>query len=297
MRTREQFLEQRKSGIGGSDAAAALGLSKWTTPLELYREKRGESAGQEENEPMRWGTLLEPVIRQQYVERTGRDVMVTGEMLRHPKHDWMLANLDGVAGERLVEIKTARSPKEWGEPGTDQVPYAYLIQVQHYLTVTALPVADIAVLFGGSDFQLYEVPADRELQEMIVDGEAEFWKMVQAGTPPEPRSYADAQSTFGKFSRAAVVQANEAVAAACAKLSEIKLQMKVLEANEELEKGVIQLALGECDTLAQGQLVLATWKLSKGSTKFDVEAFKAAHPDLYSQFLKLGAGSRRFLLK
>jgi hypothetical protein len=84
------------------------------------------------------------------------------------------------------EGKTARTDRGWGEQGTDQVPQAYLIQVQHYMVLTALPVFDVDVLIGGQDERHYEVPADRELQEMIIEAEHDLWQRIQRGDPPEP---------------------------------------------------------------------------------------------------------------
>ena len=297
MNEREQWLENRRAGIGGSDAAAALGLSKWTTPLELYLDKRGEAPAKEESEPMKWGSLLEPVIRQQYAERTGRIVTQPTDILRHPTHQFMLANVDGIADGRLVEIKTARSPQEWGEAGTDEVPAAYLIQVQHYLTVTALAVAEVAVLVGGSEFRLYEIPADRELQEMIVEGEAEFWDKVQKGTPPEPRTLADAMALWGRASRSAIVQAQPEALAALARLHTVRAELKALEGIEEDQKAILLRNFGEADTLADGTKILATWKAAKAAERIDSAALKVAMPDVYQRFLKTGAPSRRLLLK
>lgn len=179
-------LAARAGGLGGSDAAAALGLSPWKTALELWHEKRTPVEPAEPSEPMRWGALLEPVIRQEYAERTGRVVRVPTDTLVHPQHAFMRANVDGLTDcRRLFEAKTARTSEGWGEPGTDAIPQHYLLQVQHYLMVTALPVADVAVLIGGSEYRQYEVPADPELQDMLVDGEAQFWRHVETAVPPE----------------------------------------------------------------------------------------------------------------
>lgn len=299
MNDRAQWLEDRRAGIGGSDAAAVLGLSKWKTPLDVYMEKRGEIGEQVDNEPMLWGRALEPVIRQQYAERTGRVVRVPEGIIRHPQHAFMLATVDGVTDDgRLVEIKTARSGQEWGEPGTDEVPQAYLIQVQHYLTVTALPVADVAVLISGSDFRMYQVEADPELQAMIIDGEAKFWQRVEDGIPPEPVTFADMQTRYGRSSREARVIAGREVVAAVEKLRDIKASIKALELSEEEQKAVIMKALGDSDTLVDdGANVLCTWKAAKAAQRFDAKAFQAAHPAIYQQFLKTGEVSRRFLLK
>src|ERR1700723_2889071 len=115
--TAEQ-LKARETGIGGSDAAAALGLSKRTTALELYLEKRGEIAREEiseDNEVIWWGRALEPIVRQRYAEKTGRVVLLPEGTLRHPAYSYMLAHVDGIIqGEpRGYEGKTAFHPGGW----------------------------------------------------------------------------------------------------------------------------------------------------------------------------------------
>ena len=185
----EEQLAERQSGLGGSDAAPALGLSPYKSALELFIEKREPRRAPSEAmlAAFRWGTLLEPVIRQEYASMTGRVVRVPAGTLRHPKHQFVLAHLDGVTDDaRVFEAKTARSADGWGKSGTDEVPHHYLVQVQHYLAITGFAVADIAVLIGGNDFRIYEVPADEELQAMVIDAEHEFWQHVQKGEPPAP---------------------------------------------------------------------------------------------------------------
>jgi len=182
----DQQLAERYTGIGGSEAPAALGLSPWKTPLELFLDKR-EQRVTTANEAMRWGQLLEPVIRQEYAERTGRIVRMPPGTIRHGKFKFMLAHFDGVTDDqRIFEAKTARSSEGWGPSGSDEIPHHYLIQVQHYLAVTGFAIADVAALIGGNDFRIYEVPADAELQELIIDGEATFWAAFLRGEPPEP---------------------------------------------------------------------------------------------------------------
>lgn len=184
----EEQVAERRNGLGGSDAAAALGLSPYKSALELFMEKREpREASSVELAAFRWGNILEPVIRQEYATRTHRVVRLPEGTLRHRQHPFVLAHIDGITDDgRVFEAKTSRSADGWGKHGTDEVPHHYLIQVQHYLAVVGAEVADIAVLIGGNDFRIYEVPADAELQEMIIDGEAEFWAMIQQGTPPPP---------------------------------------------------------------------------------------------------------------
>ncbi|QHL91250.1 hypothetical protein GVO57_11055 [Sphingomonas changnyeongensis] len=296
--TREAWLAERRTGIGGSDVAAILGVSPYRSALDVFLDKRGLLVDQAESEPMRWGTLLEPVVRQEYANRTGRSVALPEGVLRHPRYGFMLANLDGIATDRLYEGKTARTAEGWGEPGSDEVPQGYLLQVQHYMAVTGYDVTDIAVLIGGSDFRIYTVEADAELHEMLVEAEAEFWRRVTDDDPPEPITMADALKRWGRQSRADSVIACPEVAEAVDQLRAIKAAQADLAAREEAAKLTIMAALGDADTLvARDGTTLCTWKAAKAAARLDSRALKAAHPEIYSAFLKADEPNRRFLIK
>lgn len=184
--TAEQ-IATRRTGIGGSDAAAALGLSKRKTTLQLYLEKRGQFTEEDpiNEEVIWWGNALEPIVRQKYAEKTGRTVVLPKDTLHHPEHRFMLAHVDGlIMGEsRGYEGKTAFHSTGWGEEGTDQIPRDALLQVHHYLAVTGFDVWDVAVLIQRH-FQIYEVYADLEMSEMLIVGETEFMRRVREGDQP-----------------------------------------------------------------------------------------------------------------
>lgn len=300
LQDRAIWLDTRRRGIGGSDVAAILGLSPWKSPLDVYLDKRGEAPEQDDNEAMAWGRALEPVIRQQYADRTGRSVIVPDAILQHPRHDFMLANLDGIAeNQRVLEVKTARSGQDWGEPGTDEIPEPYLLQVQHYLCVTGYAIADVAVLIAGSDFRIYHVEADPELHGMLIEEEGAFWQRVIDANPPEPRTFADLSARFGRSNATGNVIAGQAVIDACAHLKAVREQIKHLEQQEADEKAVLMRALGDAGDALIGPegKPLATWKLAKSPQRFDASSFKDAYPELHAQFMREGAPSRRLLLK
>lgn len=297
--TAEQ-VDARRTGFGGSDAAAACGISRWKSPLALYMEKRGESPAFEGNERTKWGEALEPVIRQEYAERTGRIVRLPVETLRHAKHGFMLCHPDGVTEDgRLFEAKNTRHPEGWGEPGTDEVPQEHLIQVQHNMAVTGLPVADVVVLIGGSDFRIYEVPADPETQDLIASLERELWSSIERGVPPAPRTREDAALLFGGRSVERKVHAGQDIEAACETLRKLRSHAETIEQEIEAAEVAIKAAMGEADTLMDGagRRVLATWKAAKGACRLDGAALLAAHPEIHGQFTRIGAPTRRFLLK
>lgn len=182
--------EERASGIGSSDAAAVAGVSPYQTPYEAYLRKTGELPPQEETQAMRWGTYLEPIIADIYEEETGRKLMRPSPMYRHPGRPWAFASLDRVCQDdgRVVEIKTAgiHQADKWGQPGTDQIPDQYVIQVAHQLMVTDRDVADVAVLIAGTDFRIYTLARNEALEERLWEIEEEFWERVQLRMPPEP---------------------------------------------------------------------------------------------------------------
>lgn len=297
--SRPGWLEERKQGIGGSDAAAALGLSPWKSPLALYLEKTGDTQPHADSEPMTWGRVLEPVIRSEYERRTGYVVAKPTKAFTHPKHSFMRANLDGVSvypRPRVVEIKTARTDKGWGEPGSDDVPQAYLLQCVHYMIVTDTQLADIAVLIGGSDFRVYTIERSRELDELVIDGEREFWQHVQEREPPNPRTLHEINLRWQQ-SNPRRIELPPDVAAACARLQSIRDALLEQEAEADACEIVIKNAMQDADTGTIDGVVAVTWKQAKPSHPFDRDRFATDYPDLYSLYQIERPGSRRFLLK
>jgi len=124
-----------------------------------------------------------------------------------------------------------------------------------------------------------------------------LWGHIQAGTQAEPETSEQCRLMYPVSTNAGKV-ANEAMEKWVAQLAQIKGELKKLEDMEESIKTHIQKYLGEADTLGtvDGR-ILATWKSSKPSTKFNTDLFKTAMPDVYKQFLVEVPGSRRFLIK
>ena len=92
----EEWLELRKNGIGGSDAAAACGISRYKSPVELWMEKTDKMTPSEVGESTYWGTLLEGIVRDEFTKRTGIEVKSEKVLLRSAEHPFVLANLDGI---------------------------------------------------------------------------------------------------------------------------------------------------------------------------------------------------------
>ena len=189
---RAAWLAERLTGIGASEAAAVCGVSDYETPLDVYLRKVGVAPEKPETPRMRWGTRLEGVIADAYVEREGVALSGTQRFLRSPVHPFMLATLDAVRTDgRVVEFKTMGERAadalgdQLGDDGSDVIPLHWRCQVTHQLIVTGTDVADLAVLIGGSDFRVYTIGYDERVAARMVEMEQEFWSRVERREPPE----------------------------------------------------------------------------------------------------------------
>lgn len=212
---RAEWLESRRRGLGGTDAAAVLGLSRWSSPRDVYLAKIGQDPERPVTAPMRWGLALERAIADAYTEQTGRRVRSIGG-IRRAHHvrtfpmigsiDRLTAYLDGPV--RVVELKTARSDAGfalrdgWRDvPPHLRIPPDYYVQVQHYIEVADVEFADVAVLFGGSDFRVMEIPRDRDFEADAMEELAAFWRdYVLAGIEP-PVSAEDTEALKRRYPR------------------------------------------------------------------------------------------------
>lgn len=295
-----QWLEERRKGIGGADIAAIMGLSPFRTAFRVYQEKRKEVEDWEGNTSTDWGHLMEPAIRQFYSDKTGRDVRLPDKIMYHPKYPFMLASLDGFTDDgRVVEIKTARSGKGWGEPETDQIPDYYALQVHHYMTITGFQVADIPVSIAGGSPSIYTVEADKEISEMIIEACAKFWERVQSGNPPDPVTYADAVARFSRSTAEGSVIASTGDIEAVNELRAVRTEISRLEAKENEIKGNLIISLGEAGNILTDTAgnPLITYKLAKGRQAVDLKLLQREMPEIYIKYLKTGEPQRRFLIK
>jgi putative phage-type endonuclease len=207
---RSDWLEKRRSGVGGSDVAALLGHSKTRGAYAVYASKVAPVDVQphHNDEAAHWGNVLEPVVAAEFQQRTGYGLTEAKFLARSTRWPWLLATLDrwvqtqgpstggGTYSEYvhvsidradgLLEVKTQSAFKahEWSG---GQVPDWVLDQVQHYLAVTGFERAWVAVLVGGQAYQHVEVPASPNYQQAIVEATTKFWyDYVLKKREPEP---------------------------------------------------------------------------------------------------------------
>lgn len=325
---RAAWLEARRTGIGGSDVAAILGISPYRSPLDVYLDKIGAAKPLQDNEPMYWGRRLEDVVAHEWQERNGRKVQRINSMIRNTDRTWMLANIDRaivaqgsrarldaagrlVGADGLIECKTASAyaAQDWqGLDGSDALPVYYAAQGMWYIAVTGQDVCEFAALIGGQKFAQRRVERDEETIRGIVEQVEEFWlRHVVAGLPPEPRTAADAAKLWAK-DHGEMIAIDEATGLLVAvnELRQLRQRAKEVEAQIDGLTDELKLAIGPASGLAIGGKPVVTWTAPKDREVVNWQAIandlaavagEQAFAIARQRHTTTKAGSRRFLVK
>lgn len=194
---REEWLEVRRSGIGGSEVAAICGLSKWESAYTLWLRKTGrvEDKDLSGNEAVEWGNRLEPVVIDKFADNHP-ELTLFREVgtYAHKENEWMRSNPDALyqledGSWGVLEIKTAQFEDDW----VDGVPKYYYCQVQWYMQILGIGQATVAVLFHGNKYREYHMLANGLEQQTNYENARAFIEAVQVDLPPE---FDDLEATY-----------------------------------------------------------------------------------------------------
>ena len=330
--TREEWLEVRQTGLGGSDASVVMGQNKWNTPFALWAEKRGEVVSDfTGNEATRWGNRLERAVAEEYAERENACVVAYPATLVSKLRSWQLANVDffimahdhnglypagkvtdiDAGGGRslqslfpsaILEIKTngltGRASREWDNDG---VPESYFWQGAHYCAVTGLRDVVFAALIGGQGLQIRNLTYEPIIIAGLNQMEQNFWEKVQSGEAPDmtggEQDFEALASLYPTHVEGQVVQINEFDVDVFTEYYQAKADADLAGERVAKLRAQIELMIGDAEAVEFQGKVLATYKATKSSETFDTKAFKEAHPDMVKQFMKPKAGYRVLRVK
>ena len=201
-KNREEWLEGRnRQGIGASEAAAAVGMSPWQSPIELWKLKSGLAQPKDlsDNPAVIQGNRMEPAIRDFFMA-----IHTEYSLEYHPydllfqkERPWLFATLDGELTDQdgrrgILEIKTAtpNGKAGWDKWANGNLPQNYYIQTLHQMLATGFDFVRLyAALYsinGDITMREYEIERDdaQEDMEWLLEQEAEFWGKVQNGVMP-----------------------------------------------------------------------------------------------------------------
>ncbi len=286
--SREQWLEYRRTGLGGSDAATVCGLSPYKSKIELWADKTGRLSSPEDNEAMRVGRDLEEYVAKRFCEATGKKVRRRNAIFQHDEYDFITANIDReIIGENAgLECKTtsafARSDFENGE-----IPLYYYCQCCHYMNVMGYDRMYLAVLVMGRAFYWFRIERNEEECAALLKSEVAFWNsFIKPDIRPDPDGSESAARTLDAIcedwrDNAITMFEQDETAAELASVLE---QKKAIEHKEKLLKQRLELAL---DGNSDGFTV--NYRISyrpQSRASVDGKKLKSELPEIYQKYLK-----------
>lgn len=201
---RQQWLEERKTGIGASDAASIIGMNPWKTNIQLWQEKTGEVEPEDISDKpvVKYGNDAESLLRELFILDFPQYSVKYDEfkLFRNDKHPFIFATLDGwIEGERMgvLEIKTTEimNNSQWSK-WKSGIPQNYYIQILHQLLATGFDFAIMKAQIKSNRYQgeemirtdtrHYFIERNDVLDDMeyLLEKEIKFWDQVQNKIKP-----------------------------------------------------------------------------------------------------------------
>lgn len=286
-----EWIEARQDGIGASEAAASVGLSRWESRYSLWARKCRLVPPPATTLAMEIGTLTEPLNAARYAEATGMQLRRVNRLMRSRAVPFALASLDRRRSDgRLVELKWSERAEGYGDPGTDEVPEAVACQVTHQMFVAGADCADVSLLTGSREgVRIYTVPFDPEFAQALIDGERDFWRHVEERTEPEiDGSDATLDALAAAYPREEspeLIPADADVRAALAAYLDVVDAIASHDANRKALRAVLESAIGTAAGVEAPGVGRITWKATKDRASVAWEQVAGAYRERLAEDL------------
>ena len=290
--TRQEWLQHHQGGLGGSDIAAAVGMSRWKTPLDLFLEKTGKVQPPPMNNYMEAGIRLENAIAKWYMDETGRKVVLDNKIRSHKKYQFLIADFDRLILKTpelptgILEVKTTNHThfrKEWS---TGQVPIEYKIQLQHYMFISGHRWGSYAVLGGGVNFLYFDIYYDEDFIKPIEQKAIEFWnEHVLKNIPPEPINKEDVDYLYPEETPGRSIELSGYGEELWYRYKEIYAKRKEIDEEIASIKDQFAVLLKDAEEATIDGEPVATYKSRKLMT-LNTQKLKKENPFIYNGFLE-----------
>ena len=304
-KSREEWLEVRKSGIGSSEVATIVGLNPWETPYQLWRRKVGIDPPKEENFAMKAGHYLEDAVSRFWHDATGRDIIKRSAgdwIIRDNKHPFLQVSPDRTywLGESranddkgILECKTTQMSID-----ADDLPKHWFCQVQYQLGVAGYTQGSLAWLCSARDFGYTDITLVPDFYEWLTDEVARFWTdNIQGGKEPDAVDVSDVLLKYNRHTNGKSIEVSDDVFQAYLQLKDVRKELAELDERKESLEAKIKLAFTDAEALTHDGQTIATWRSPKPSRRFDAKRFQADYPGMADDYYTETQGSRRLLLK
>lgn len=304
-KSREEWLEVRKNGIGSSEVATIVGLNPWETPYQLWRRKVGIDAPKEENFAMKAGHYLEDAVSRFWADETGRKV------IKRSAGDWIIRDNDRpylqVSPDRTYWLSESRANNDKGileckttqmTIDADDLPKHWFCQVQYQLGVAGYTQGSLAWLCSARNFGYADIALVPEFYEWLTDEVARFWTdNIQGGIEPDAVNVSDILLKYNRHVNGKSIEVSDEIFTAYQQLKDVRKELAELDERKEALEAKIKIAFTDAETLTHNGITLATWKAPKPSQKLDTKALQAGDPETYAKYVTSQQGARRLLLK
>ena len=301
--THDQWLENRKSGIGGSDAGAIVGVNPYRGAYGVWADKLGKTEPVEDNEALRQGRDFEDYVARRFAEATGKRIRHEYGMLRNEQMPWMVANIDRrIIGERAgLECKTSRDIHMKRYKNGD-FPLEYYCQCLHYLAVTGWDKWYLAVLVYGTDLLTFEIKREDVEDDIgaLIKAEDSFWhEYVMPERQPLPDGLESTtkalNAVWGESDSEKIVDANDEADALMSRLKDLRRERKALDSQITKTENEIKAQMQDAEMM-RGTGAVATWK-GMDVKRLSERKIRELLPNIDIETLKETTHQRRFALK
>ena len=321
--SRDEWLDLRRTGIGGSDASVIMGANKYHSTYSLWADKKGLTTSNEAGDAAKWGNRLERTVAEAFAEETGAAVVAWPVMLQGER-DWQLANVDffvvepnefAEAGKvtdvtiepiqiyAILEIKTTGISGKGNAKGwaNNAVPKEYFWQGAHYALTTGVHKVFFACLIGGEGLAVREVNYTSNWLDPLYEAELDFWNKVQIDDePPVSGHEADfdtLKEVYPASEEGRLIEVDGFVKDLVEEFRIAKQQLDDAQADLDLIKAQLLRIAEGAESVAYDGEILYTYKSTKTGETLDAKALKESMPDLYKQFTKEKSGYRVLRIK
>lgn len=201
--SREEWLQARNNRIGGSDAAAIIGLNPYMSNVDLWEIKTGRKQQEDISQKsyVKYGTKAEKYLRELFKLDHPEYLVLYQEnnMFLNDAYPWAHASLDGWIKDKdghtgIWECKTtnilnSHQKEKWD----NRIPDNYYCQILHYFMVTefkfAILKAQLKYDYGDDvmcivkHYRIERTEVERDIQ-YLAEKEKEFWECVKEDQKP-----------------------------------------------------------------------------------------------------------------
>lgn len=279
--TEKEWLAERRNTIGGSEAAAIVGVDPWNSAYTLWHKKKGYTEEVATSLAAEFGKFAEEFVAQKFEQETGKKVRRENAIIRNPDYPFAHANIDRrIIGENAgLECKTT-SALNLKRFKNGEYPERYYVQCVHYMMVCGFDRMYLACLIGNNQFRIFAIERDEAEIKALAAQEKAFYELLQGDTPPEITAMECDSNTVNSLHPTAAggeigLYGRDSV---FVELVDLNAQKKALEDEIERLTNVLKADLGDAEAGST-----ENWRCTWGNavkTSYDTRKLFAEHPEI-----------------